>query len=169
MSCILYLLWPGCMWAAITKALSSGPQGPFTQWRNVCALMALTAAERSPYQGPRPSSPRPSRRLWLHRTVYSTTVNNPRTKGRKKSKGWGGKEKSEKERDLMPGVLVGFHKGASIPAPLEGKKRGGWRVGVHSSLLMPWRGVGFGCRRGNEGRSKPLQTRRPRLANALLA
>ncbi|KAG7999969.1 hypothetical protein GBF38_002070 [Nibea albiflora] len=69
----------------------------------------------------------------------------------------------------MPGVLVAFHKGASIHAPLEGKRRGGWRVGVHSSLLMPWRGVGFGCRTGNEGRPKPLQTRRPRLANALLA
>lgn len=40
---------------------------------------------------------------------------------------------------------------------------------MHSSLLMPWRGVGFGCRMGNEGRPKPLQTRRPRLANAPLA
>lgn len=90
-------------------------------------------------------------------------------RGEKRSKGWGGKEKDEKQRDLMPGVLVGFHKGASIPVPLERKKRGGWRAVVHSSLLMPWRGVGFGCRTGNEGKSKPLQTRRPRLANALLA
>lgn len=39
MSCIPYPLWPGCIWAAITKALSSGPLGPFTQWCNVCALM----------------------------------------------------------------------------------------------------------------------------------
>lgn len=85
MSCILYLLWPGCMWAAITKALSSGPQGPFTQWCNVCALMALTAAEHSPYQGPRPSLPRPSGRLRLQRTVYSTTANKPCTKERKKA------------------------------------------------------------------------------------
>lgn len=87
----------------------------------------------------------------------------------KKSKGWGGKEKDEKQRDLMPGVLVAFHEGASIPAPLEGKRRGGWRVGVHSSLLMPWRGVDFGCGTRNEGSPKPLQTRRPGLANALFA
>ncbi|CAB1444806.1 unnamed protein product [Pleuronectes platessa] len=30
-------------------------------------------------------------------------------------------------------------------------------------------GIGFGCRTRNEGKPKPLQTRRPRLANALLA
>ena len=74
-----------------------------------------------------------------------------------------------KNKDLMPRVLVAFHKEASIPAALEGKRRGGWRIGVHSCLLMPWRGVDFGCRTGNEGRPKPLQTRRPRTVNALLA
>lgn len=167
MSCILYLSWPDCMQATITKALRRGPQGPFTQWRNVCALMALTAAECSPYQGPRLCSPWPSRRQQLHRTVYSTIANRPHTKEREKSAGWGGKEKN-REIWCLGSWLLSI-KGPPVPAPLEGKGRGGWRVGVHSSLLMPWRGVGFGCRTRNEGRPKPLQTRRPRLANALLA
>lgn len=131
--------------------------------------MACAAADHRPYQGPRPSSPWPCGRLWPHCTVCSTTANNPHTKGRKSSKGRGGKEEDEKQRDLMPGVLVAFHEGASIPAPLEGKGRGGWRVGVHSSLLVPWRGVDFGYRTRNEGSPKPPQTRRPRLANAVFA
>ena len=169
MSCILCLFWPGCMWATITKALRRGPQGPFTQWRNVCALMAPHSSRVQPLSGaPAQLTTALCKAVATPHCVFYH-CKQPAHKGEKKSKGWGGREKDEKQKDLMPRVLVAFHKGASIPAPLEGKRRGGWRVGVHSSLLMPWRGIGFGCRTRNEGKPKPLQTRRPRLANALLA
>lgn len=157
--CVFF--WPGYMWAIITKAPRRGPQGPFTRWRNVCALMALAAAVHSPYQGPQPSIARPSARLRLSCSVYSTTANTPRTKEREKKRAKGEEVKrGMKNREIWClRVLVAFHKGASISAPLEGKRRGGWRVGVHSSPLMAWRGTGSGCGERNEGKPKPLQTR----------
>lgn len=165
MNSILYLLWPGCMWAAITKVLSSGPQGPFTQWCNVCTLMALAAAECSPYQGPRPDLPRPSGRLRIHRIVYSITAYRPLTKARKRAKGEEVRRMKNRGIRCLESWLLSI-KGP--PSPILWRKRGGRRVGLHSSLLMPWRGVDSGCATGNEDRPKPLQTHRPQQANALL-
>lgn len=70
----------------------------------------------------------------------------------------------------MPGVLVAFHKGALHPCSSGGKEER--RVEGRSAFLSP--PALEGCRLwlqngGNEGRPKPLQTRRPRLANALSA
>lgn len=115
-------------------------------------------------RGPGLAHTGPSGRLQLHRTVYSTTANNPHTKEGKKEQGWGGKGRDGKQRDLMPGVLVAFHEGPPSLCSSGGKEEEGGGFRAHSSVFVPWRGVGFGCRRQNEGRSEPLQTRRPWLA-----
>ncbi|KAI4812721.1 hypothetical protein KUCAC02_024089 [Chaenocephalus aceratus] len=122
------------LFPAVTHPASSPPPS--------CISRKTEAAEHSPYQGPRPSLPRPSGRLQLQRTVYSTTANKPCTKERKKAS----------------------RRGASIPAPLEGERRGG-----SECIPLPScpRGVSaLAEERGNEGRPKPLQTRRHRLDNA---
>lgn len=62
----------------------------------------------------------------------------------------------------MSGGLVAFHEGASAGVTEERRVEG-------RRAEMPYRGVCFGCSTGNEGRPKPLQTRRARLDNAVLA
>lgn len=163
MNSILYLLWPVCLWATITKALSSGPQGPFAQWCNVCTLMALTAAECSPYRGPQPSLPQPSGRLRLDHIVYSTAAYSPFTTAKKDE----GEEVKRKMKNRGKWCL------------------GSWLLSIKgpTSLLL-WRRVESqctflslhcpeGCRlwlwTGAEDRPKPPQERRPRQANTVLA
>lgn len=81
-------------------------------------------------RGPGLAPPQPCGRLRLHRAVYSTTANKPRTKARKKSRGRGGRESDEKQRDLVPGVLVAFHRGGPLHPRLLWRQRagegGGW-------------------------------------------
>ncbi|KAK1905655.1 Oxysterol-binding protein 11 [Dissostichus eleginoides] len=94
--------------------------------------MALTAAEHSPYQGPRPSLPRPSGRLRLQRTVYSTTANKPCTKERKKASRRGREERRVEGRS----AFLSLH-------ALEGcrlwLRNGGMKAG-----LSPCRHAGIG-------------------------
>lgn len=139
MNFILYLLWPGCPWAAITKALSSGPQGPFTQWCNVCTH----SPHSSPYQRPRPASLWPSGRLRLHHIVYSNTAYSLCTKARKRAKGVEVKTSVKETGMWCLGSWLLSIKGP--PSLFLWRERRGWRVRVHSYLFVPWRGVNFGC------------------------
>lgn len=119
-----------------------------------------------PLSGPRPNLPRPSGRLRIHRIVYSITAYRPLTKARKRAKG-----EEVKRRMKNRGIRCLESWLLSIKGPpslILWRKRGGRRVGLHSSLLVPWRGVDFGCGTGNEDGPKPLQTHRPQQANALL-
>lgn len=73
-----------------------------------------------------PGLPRhgPLERLQLDRIVYSSAAHRPLHKGeregggKKRAKGEKVKAGDEKQSDVMPGVLVAFHKGASAASPL---------------------------------------------------
>lgn len=128
-------------------------------------VLSCPHSQHGPYRGPRPSSPWTW--LQLHSAVYSTAANRPRMKRQREKKRVKGEE--VKRRIKNRGFwCLGFWS-LSIKGPPSqllwrerGEEGGGSECiplssspGGVSALAAEW---------GNEGRRKPLQTRRPRLA-----
>lgn len=151
MSRIRYLPWPDCLRVAITKALSSGPQGPFTQWCNVCTR----GPPRPLYQGPPPG---PSMTLWKVCSFTALcvlplcTVCAQKQEKEPRVRWW--RQTRQTERAGACRSWSGSIKGP--PSMLLWSERRGWRFRTHSSLFMPWRCVkktGWGpCRHAGLGR-----------------